>query len=77
MRSHRDPRSRAGTAVTVDSPEKQRVGNIDYCHGAVDQAWSPADVAAAVVFELTPSGCDLSTAIPPRKRGSLWLTRVH
>ena len=48
-------------SVTVDSPEKQRVGIIAQYHGAADQDWSSAEVAAAVVFELTPSGCDLST----------------
>jgi hypothetical protein len=37
-------------SVTVDSPEKQRVGTIAQCHGAVDQAWSPAEVAAVVVL---------------------------
>jgi hypothetical protein len=47
--------------VTVDSPEKQRVVIIAQYHGAADQAWSSAEVAAAVVFERTPSGCDLST----------------
>jgi hypothetical protein len=52
-------------SVTVDSPEKQRVGDIGLCHGAADQDWSSADVAAAVVFELTPSGCDLSTDTTP------------
>jgi hypothetical protein len=57
-----------GVPVTVDSPEKQRVGVIDLCHGAADQAWSSAEVAAAVVFELTLSGCDLSTVTPPFKR---------
>jgi hypothetical protein len=51
-------------SVTVDSPEKQRVGVIGYCHDAADQGWSSAEVAAAVVFELTRSGCDLSTATP-------------
>jgi len=45
-------------AVTVDSPEKQRVGNIAQYH-----------VAAAVVFELTQSGCDLSTAATPDHHG--------
>ncbi len=34
-------------AVTGDSPEKQRVGIIAHCHGAADQAWSAAAVAAA------------------------------
>jgi len=47
-------------SVTVDSPEKQRVGTLPSCHGAADQDWSSAEVAAAVVFELTLSGCDLS-----------------
>jgi hypothetical protein len=56
-------------SVTVDSPEKQRVGIIGHCHGAADQAWSSAEVAAAVVFELTPSGCDLSTDTTPDKHG--------
>jgi len=37
-------------SVTVDSPEKQRVGDIGLCHGAADQGWSSADVAAAVVL---------------------------
>jgi hypothetical protein len=55
-------------SVTVDSPEKQRVGTIAQCHGAVDQAWSPAEVAAVVVFELTLSGCDLSTDPTPYER---------
>jgi hypothetical protein len=55
-------------SVTVDSPEKQRVGIVGYWHGAADQDWSSAEVAAAVVFELTPSGCDLSTGTPPRHR---------
>jgi hypothetical protein len=58
--------------VTVDSPEKQRVGIITQCHGAADQDWSSAEVAAAVVFELAPSGCDLSTANrPPRQHASM------
>jgi len=61
-------RSYSGVSVTVDSPEKQRVGTIAQYHGAVDQAWSPAEVAAAVVFELTPTGCDLSTDTPPYER---------
>src|SRR4029453_3328590 len=52
-------------SVTVDSPEKQRGDVICWCHGAADQAWSSADVIAAVVFELTPSGCDLSTDTTP------------
>jgi hypothetical protein len=56
-------------SVTVDSPEKQRVGDIGLCHGAADQGWSSADVAAAVVFALTPSGCDLSTDTTPCQRG--------
>jgi hypothetical protein len=38
-------------AVTGDSPEKQRGGIIGHCHGAADQAWSSAAVAAAVVFQ--------------------------
>ena len=38
-------------AVTGDSPEKQRGGMIGHCHGAADQAWSSAAVAAAVVFQ--------------------------
>jgi len=38
-------------AVTGDSPEKQRGGTIGHCHGAADQAWSSAAVAAAVVFQ--------------------------
>jgi hypothetical protein len=54
-------------SVTVDSPEKQRVGIIGYCHGAADQGWSSAEVASAVVFELMLSGCDLSTDIPARR----------
>jgi len=53
----------------VDSPEKQRVGNIAQYHGAADQTWSSAEVAAAVVFELTQSGCDLSTAATPDHHG--------
>jgi hypothetical protein len=57
----------AAASVTVDSPEKQRVGVIGYCHGAADQGWSSAEVAAAVVFALTLSGCDLSTATPARR----------
>jgi hypothetical protein len=65
------PRLHGVVSVTVDSPEKQRGGDIGYCRGAVDQAWSPAEVAAAVVFELTLSGCDLSTATTPCKRGAL------
>jgi hypothetical protein len=40
-----------GVAVTGDSPEKQRGGIIGHCHGAADQAWSSAAVAAAVVFQ--------------------------
>jgi hypothetical protein len=36
-------------AVTVDSPEKQRGSIIGHSHGAADQAWSSAAVAAAVV----------------------------
>jgi hypothetical protein len=40
-----------GVSVTVDSPEKQRVGIIGHYHGADDQAWSSAAVAAAVVFQ--------------------------
>ena len=42
---------RSGMAVTGDSPEKQRGGMIGHCHGAADQAWSSAAVAAAVVFQ--------------------------
>ena len=61
-------RSHERLSVTVDSPEKQRVGIVAQCHGAVGQDWPPAEVAAAVVFELTPSGCDLSTATRSRKR---------
>jgi len=38
-------------SVTGDSPEKQRGGMIGHCHGAADQAWSSAAVAAAVVFQ--------------------------
>ena len=41
----------SGMAVTGDSPEKQRGGMIGHCHGAADQAWSSAAVAAAVVFQ--------------------------
>jgi hypothetical protein len=63
------PWSSGVAAVTVDSPEKQRVGNIAQCHVAADQAWSSAEVAAAVVFELTQSGCDLSTAATPDHHG--------
>jgi hypothetical protein len=51
-------------SVTVDSPEKQRGGIIGSYHGAADQGWSSAEVAAAVVFALTLSGCDLSTDTP-------------
>jgi hypothetical protein len=40
-------------SVTADSPEKQRVGMIGHCHGAADQAWSSAEVTAAVVFRLS------------------------
>jgi hypothetical protein len=39
----------SGVAVTGESPEKQRGGIIGHCHGAADQAWSSAAVAAAVV----------------------------
>jgi hypothetical protein len=38
-------------SVTADSPEKQRVGMIGHYHGAADQAWSSAEVTAAVVFQ--------------------------
>jgi hypothetical protein len=38
-------------AVTDDSPEKHRVGIIAECHGAADQVWSSAAVAAAGVFQ--------------------------
>ncbi len=38
-------------AVTGDSPEKHRGGIIAHCHGAADQAWSSAAVAAAGVFQ--------------------------
>src|SRR6187397_1963301 len=38
-------------AVTGDSPEKQHGGIIGFCHGAADQAWSSAAVAAVVVFQ--------------------------
>ena len=38
-------------AVTGDSPEKHRVSIIAQCHGAADQAWSSASVAAAGVFQ--------------------------
>jgi hypothetical protein len=41
----------SGVSVTGDSPEKQRVGIIGHDHGAADQAWSSAEVAAAVVFQ--------------------------
>ena len=61
-------RSHEQVSVTVGSPEKQRVGSNGLCHGADDQAWSSAEVAAAVVFELMPSGCDLSTDTRSCKR---------
>ncbi len=38
-------------AVTGDSPEKQHGGIVAHCHGAADQAWSSAEVAAVVVFQ--------------------------
>ena len=60
--------------VTVDSPEKQRVGIIAEYHGAADQDWSSAEVADAVVFELTLSGCDLSTDTMPCKPA---VSRAH
>jgi hypothetical protein len=34
-------RSHERLSVTVDSPEKQRVGIVAQCHGAVGQDWPP------------------------------------
>jgi hypothetical protein len=61
--------------VTVDSPEKQRVGTTGWCHGTADQDWSSAEVAAAVVFKLTPSGCDLWTGTTTCQHARLRVTR--
>jgi len=57
-------------SVTVTSPEKQRGGNIGFCHGAVGQDWPPAEVAAVLFFTRSRSGWDLSTVAATQRARS-------
>jgi len=64
-------------SVTGDSPEKQRGGMIGHCHGAADQAWSSAAVAAAVVFQTdrrraAPYRPPPHACLPGTTRGAQW-----
>ena len=64
-------------SVTGDSPEKQRGGMIGPCHGAADQAWSSAAVAAAVVFQTdrrraAPYRPPPHACLPGMTRGAPW-----